>query len=596
MHPLLRGLAAVAAVTAFFLILPTPAPVADAAESTALLFDDVKLFDGDRFVASADVLVRDGLVVEVGPELAPPENAEVVAGAGHTLLPGLIDAHTHTWGDALGKTVRFGVTTSLDHFTDVGWAAARRAEQADGTARDRADLFSAGTLVTAPGGHGTQYGIEIPTLERPEDADAFVEARLDEGADWIKLVIEDGGGRIPTMSHETAAAVVRAAKAREALVVAHAPRADDLLTLADTGIDGFVHGVWDRRLEPAELERLAELGVFVVGTVALNDPLEDREPLLEHPTIAALLSGADGANVRTAAPWTGNGSEEIVRANLAAMAAAGIPVLAGSDAPNPGTAHGATLHREIELMALAGLTSAEALAAATSASADAFRLDDRGRIAPGRRADLVLVEGDAEADVLATRDLVGVWKDGAPISLEPPAAAPAAEIADDGVVADFEDGLETTTGAGWTPTTDQMFGGSSTVDLEVAGEDGARALVVRGEVKAGSQWPWAGAMLFLGPAPMAPVDLSARSTLEVRVRGDLGGIAVLVFVEGSAMPQRKPLPVTGEWATHRIDLAEVGGSATAITGIGFTAGPATGAFTFELDDLRLLAGAEQDGA
>jgi imidazolonepropionase-like amidohydrolase len=87
-----------------------------------------------------------------------------------------------------------------------------------------------------------------------------------------------------------------------------------------------------------------------------------------------------------------------------------VPILAGTDAPNPGTAHGISLHRELELLVRAGLPPVEALRAATSLPARAFRLLDRGRIAPGLRADLLLVGGDPTVDILATRNIRAVWK------------------------------------------------------------------------------------------------------------------------------------------------------------------------------------------
>ena len=85
-------------------------------------------------------------------------------------------------------------------------------------------------------------------------------------------------------------------------------------------------------------------------------------------------------------------------------------ILAGTDAPAPGLAHGPSLHRELELLVRSGLTPLEALAAATSEPARIFGFHDRGRIAVGLRADLVLVDGDPTADVTATRKIVGVWK------------------------------------------------------------------------------------------------------------------------------------------------------------------------------------------
>jgi imidazolonepropionase-like amidohydrolase len=94
------------------------------------------------------------------------------------------------------------------------------------------------------------------------------------------------------------------------------------------------------------------------------------------------------------------------------LKAAGVPILAGTEAPNPGTTYGASLHEELVLLVEAGLTPTEALIAATSAPALAFHASDRGRIARGLRADLVLVDGNPTEDVLATRNIVAVYKGG----------------------------------------------------------------------------------------------------------------------------------------------------------------------------------------
>ena len=97
------------------------------------------------------------------------------------------------------------------------------------------------------------------------------------------------------------------------------------------------------------------------------------------------------------------------------LQAAGVKLLAGTDVPNPGTAQGASLHGEMELVVEAGLTPAEALQAATSAPAEVFALKDRGRIAPGLRADLMLVDGDPSLDIRATRNIVTIWKAGSAV-------------------------------------------------------------------------------------------------------------------------------------------------------------------------------------
>src|SRR4029077_12579152 len=153
------------------------------------------------------------------------------------------------------------------------------------------------------------------------------------------------------------------------------------------------------------------------------------------------------------------------------------PLLAGTDAPNPGTAHGASIHRELELLVQAGLTPIEALTAATAAPARAFHLDDRGRIVPGLRADLLLVKGDPTADITATRDIVSVWKFG--VEADRPAYRAAVEKAnasrasapagsESGLVSDFEDGKATAKyGAGWDISTDSVAQGKSTAAMKV---------------------------------------------------------------------------------------------------------------------------------
>jgi imidazolonepropionase-like amidohydrolase len=110
-----------------------------------------------------------------------------------------------------------------------------------------------------------------------------------------------------------------------------------------------------------------------------------------------------------------------------ALRAAGVPLLAGTDAPVLGRGvHGASLHRELELLVEAGLTPVETLAAATSVPASVFGLADRGRIAPGLRADLLLVAGDPTRQITATRAIRRVWARGRAVDRALPPPSPAA--------------------------------------------------------------------------------------------------------------------------------------------------------------------------
>src|SRR5699024_9534069 len=104
--------------------------------------------------------------------------------------------------------------------------------------------------------------------------------------------------------------------------------------------------------------------------------------------------------------------------NIRKLHAAGVPLLAGSDAGNPGTAHGPSLHHELALLVEAGLTPIEALRAATSIPARQFGLAGRGCLQPGCRADLVLIDGNPLDDIRHTVRIDAVWKTGLPPEAE----------------------------------------------------------------------------------------------------------------------------------------------------------------------------------
>ena len=250
---------------------------------------------------------------------------------------------------------------------------------------------------------------------------------------------------------------------------------------------------------------------------------------------------------------------------------------------------GLSLHREILLLRDSGLSPEAALAAATSVPAKHFHLEDRGRIAEGRIADLLLIEGDPRTDLAATLRLARVFKSGEPIVLEAPAentasvaAAPAPE---ETVVADFEEGLGSRFGAGWSETTDQRMGGQSTAALAV--ESGA--LVITGEIKGGSMFPWAGAMVFPGAQPMEPVDMSSRQELSFRVRGDGRRYSAMLFSgEMQGIPPMQSFIASESWETVVLKLEDFsGGDLGSLRAIAWNAGAPTGDFRFEIDDVEI---------
>lgn len=381
-----------------------------------LVFRDVDAFDGARLVRGTNVLVRDGMIRAVGTDVVVPPGAEVVEGRGRTLLPGLIDAHTHL-GTTFGQTfledaLRFGVTTELEMGGTAASLAIRRGAAAD-TAAGMADLRTAGTPITVPKGHPTQMdGPPMPTLGPTDDVQAFVDARIAEGADYVKIVYEHA---FPTLTRAQLFDVVAAVHRRNRLALVHVTRQADALDAIAAGADGLVHLFADGAPAPELAPLAARRGVFVVPTLSVFESVTGAAEASWWRDVAQLAARVTPAMRRSLdarlPPALGAGmSFPHALAAVGALHRAGVPILAGTDAPAPGMAHGLSLHRELELLVRSGLAPAEALAAATSASARVFGFHDRGRIAPGLRADLLLVEGDPTADIRATRRILGVWK------------------------------------------------------------------------------------------------------------------------------------------------------------------------------------------
>ena len=539
---------------------------ASTASAQTTLIKGARVFDGVTTLGQRDVLVTDGKIAAIGIAIAALAGAIIVDGTGKTLLPGFIDAHAHAFGDALEQALMFGVTTELDMFTDAAYASRLRAEQKKGNVAGRADIFSAGTLVTAPKGHGTEYGMTIPTISSPDSAQAFVDARIAEGSDYIKIVYDDGkayGMTIPTVSAATLRAVIKAAHARGKLAVVHVGQAELARDAIDAGADGLVHLFADREPSSDFGTAAAAKKAFVIPTLTVITSITGKPgagDLVSDPGLAAYLSSTGRGTIGVAFPRRPNTPERNVgyaNAAVRQLAAAGVPILAGTDAPNPGTAHGIAMHRELELLVKAGLSNTQALAAATSAPAKAFSLDDRGRIAIGKRADLLLVSGDPTADITVTRRIDGVWKGGARVDRAAYAAALAklalptgAPLS--GLVSNFDDGtVKAAFGTGWLISTDKMAGGSSTTEMNVVdgGANGtSKSLAVTGTIVGPLPYAWGGVMFMPGNQPMSPADLSTAKGVEFWAKGDGKPYRIMVFAQSRGMsPLMKDFVAGPEW-------------------------------------------------
>lgn len=388
-----------------------------------LAIHHVRIFDGERVIPEGTVVVRDGEIIAVGADVSPPAGAELLDGHGHTLMPGLVDAHFHADGpDAYQSALAFGLTTVVDMFAQLSAGASGiPVEQLPRRGPDEADSHM-GLLITAPGGHGTEYpGVTSLTATTPQECEAAVEAALASGSQFIKLVYDAGESAlpqpIPTLSREVLAACIQATHARHRLAVVHALPWNRAREAVDVGADGLAHCITDIMPDAAQVHAIAEHGAFEIPTLAVALAAARQghaKVLLEDPRLAPFLTPNSLRMLRTEFPSDFGEAlrPEVMKQSTRELQQAGVPILAGSDSGNPGVAVGASLHYELELLVGLGMTPEQVLAAATSVPARIFHLADRGRLAPGLRADLLLVRGDPTADIRQTRDIVGVWKEG----------------------------------------------------------------------------------------------------------------------------------------------------------------------------------------
>ena len=385
------------------------------------------IFDGERVIDDQIVVIDGAHIHAVGGVL--PARATVIDARGATLMPGLIDAHVHTDMDGLHDALLFGVTTELEMMGY--WTDQERKEVAE---RDNvADVRSPGMGITPPGGHPTEYmpdsddermrNYAFPFVSTPDEAARHIAALVAEGADYIKIFMEDGTALgipgLPVLSNETLCAAVREAHRYGKMAIAHTTTAAATQQVITAGVDGLAHMFVDPPRTPELVAAIAASGVFVTPCLTLNSSVMGNtgSALAADERVRSKLSRKWLDSLCRSMNTYPQGNLSDVFATVVALHVAGVDILAGTDVSEPlpnlgGLAHGASLHHELHLLVAAGLTPIEALRAATATPARRFGLTDRGRIAPGARADLLLIDGDPMTNITDTLSICGIWRRG----------------------------------------------------------------------------------------------------------------------------------------------------------------------------------------
>jgi imidazolonepropionase-like amidohydrolase len=443
---------------------PGRAPAPAAAD---LMVTHVTVIDGTGAAPQPDqtVLIGGGRILRIAASgrTAVPAGARVIDGTGRFLIPGLWDMHVHAWNRQPFEAIYLahGITGIREMGTGMDpqwggegvwrWREAIRAEDAPGPR-----MVAAGHILN--GGAADAQPIDFfkgaPTADA---ARAWVDSLAGRGVDFIKVyaaLSPDAYAAIaararehglPFAGHVPALVGIRGASDAGQRSIEHlydvlvaastdedAVRAEIAAALAGGGSPGSAAqiaeiGLTDRLLATQSAEKadalyrlLARNGTWVTPTLATQaDPRCPRSPL-PVPDSAALAGVPRMLHRFVALP--AQTADEVARdcrrmeallRVTGAMHRAGVPLLAGSDAPNPGVVPGIGLHHELELLVRAGLTPMEALQAATRNPARYLGMaDSLGTVEAGKLADLVILDADPLADIRNTRRIHAVIANG----------------------------------------------------------------------------------------------------------------------------------------------------------------------------------------
>ena len=424
---------ALAALTMATSHLPAAAAQATPRDTGAVLLVPARVFDAPAGTTHDGwaVLVRGDRIVSVGPRatIHAPANARVIDLPNATLLPGLIEGHSHLflhpyaeapWADqvlkeplalrvaratvAARRTLQAGFTTERDLGTEgAGYADAGLEQAINQGIIPGPRLLVATRAIVATGSYGPSgFDPRFDVPQGAEEADGVegithaVRSQIKHGADWIKLYADHewgpNGETEPTFTIEELKTAVEVARSSGRYVAAHARGNEGVRRAVLAGVTTIEHG---DSVTPEVFKMMAERGIPLCPTLSgtevgfiRNGWRKGIDPMppavaLKHRTFKDALT-------------------------------AGVTICNGSDV-------GAYPHgdnaREIELLVEYGMTPVQALQSATVVDARVFHLADRGSIAPGLLADLVAVEGDPTRDIHALHRVRLVMKGGQVVPL-----------------------------------------------------------------------------------------------------------------------------------------------------------------------------------
>ena len=390
----------------------------------SILLQPAAVFDGQEMHAGWSVLVTDDKIAAVGANVSAPAEAKVIELPGLTLLPGMIEGHSHmflhpynetSWNDQVTsesialrtvratvnarKTVEAGFTTARDLGSEgAGYADVGLKQAIDAGIIPGPRLLIATLAIVATGSYGPKLSTDFAVPQGAQEASGIDEVirvtreQIGKGADVVKVYADYRWGKNepsrPTFSQEELNAIVQTARSAGRPTVAHASTPEGMRRATNAGVETIEHG---EDGTPEVFRLMKQKGVALCPTVAAGDAISRYR---------GWKKGIDPEPPRIIEK----------RASVKAAREAGVTFAMGGDSgvfPHGDNA------LEMELLVQEhGFTPLEVLRQATSGNASIFHLADRGAVRVGLLADLVAVEGDPTREIAALRKVRLVMKGG----------------------------------------------------------------------------------------------------------------------------------------------------------------------------------------